>query len=334
MTVGTAGTLLDPALTVPELRRVLDIDDGELAWFADRQERLRRAPDPLQHYRWRLLPKPGGVRVVAAPKPRLKEIQRRLLRRLTAAVPLHDCAHGGVRGRSVTTSLQPHAGARVLVRLDLASFFPTITAGRVRGLLLALGAAPEIAAVLTGLCTAAAPPSVIRSVRDPRLRELLRSAHLPQGAPTSALLANAVTFGLDRRLAALADRFDATYTRYVDDLVFSGAQSTLKFRHRLVDAVGAIVPDEGFGVAWRKTAVRTSAGRLSALGAVVNVHPALPREQRDRLRAIVHNCEVRVASSQGVSRDQLLGHIAAAGALDPRFGARLRSGFDRIDWTD
>ena len=334
--------LLDPRFDPAQLCRVLAVDQGELSWFADRQQRSRRAGSVLQHYRWRALPKRGGVRIVAAPKPRLKEIQRRLLTRLTTGLPLHESAHGGVVGRSVTTALAPHAGAQVLIRLDLESFFPTVSASRVRGLLEAVGAAPEVAGVVTGLCTAAVPIAFWRDLpgpRDPhlldahwRLGERLRQPHLPQGAPTSGYLANAVTYGLDRRLAGLARRFGGTYTRYVDDLIFSGDGFLKTHRHRFVDAATAVVVDEGFAVAGRKTAVLTHAGRLGVLGAVVNVRPALPRPERDRLRAVVHNCVVHGPAGEGVTRDHLRGRIAAAAALDPRFGAKLMARFDEIDW--
>jgi hypothetical protein len=335
--------LLDPRYGLEQLCRVLAIDRGELDWFADRQGRSRRARTVLQHYRWRAIPKRDGVRVVAAPKPRLKEIQRRLLTRLTTDLPLHDSAHGGVAGRSVATALRPHAGARVLIRLDLESFFPTVTAARVRGLLEAVGAAPAVADVVTGLCTAAVPIAFWRDVPRPRepalldahwrLGERLRRPHLPQGAPTSGQLANAVTFGLDRRLAALARRFGGTYTRYVDDLVFSGGGFLQTRRHRFVDAATEIVLAEGFTLAERKTAVLTHAGRLGVLGAVVNVRPTLPRPERDRLRAIVHNCAVRGPAGEGVTQDQLRGRIAAVAALDPRLATRLKARFDEIDWA-
>ena len=76
---------------------------------------------------------------------------------------------------------------------------------------------------------------------------------------------------------------------------------------------------------------------MSALGAVFNDHPTLPRPERDRLRAIVHNCVVFGGQSQARDRPQfraeLLGRIAAAGALDAGFGARLRADYDRIVWT-
>ena len=98
-----------------------------------------------------------------------------------------------------------------------------------------------------------------------------------------------------------------------------------------------IVLDEGFEIAHRKTVVQTAGGRMSALGAVVNDHPTLPRPERDRLRAIVHNCVVHGGPSQARGRPQfpaeLLGRIAAAASLDPTFGARLRADYDRIAWA-
>ncbi len=248
--------LLDPRADVNALCQILAIDLGELMWFADVQSRERRAAPQLQHYRWRALPKRGGVRLVAAPKPRLKEIQRRLLRRLEAAIPLHDGAHGAVRSRSVATALTPHAGARVLVHLDLESFFPTVTANRVRGLFRSFGAPPAVGDVIAGLCTTAMPARVWREVPRPhdmtaieahrRLRGRLVVPHLPQGAPTSPLLANAVAFGLDRRLAALAGRFDARYTRYVDDLVFSGGRSLHRGRAGFIAGRHVNRPRRGF----------------------------------------------------------------------------------------
>ncbi|MCW2497839.1 MAG: hypothetical protein JWQ77_3763 [Jatrophihabitans sp.] len=317
---------------------LLDVDRGELEWLADERGWSRRAPEPLLHYRWQTIPKAGGVRVVAAPKPRLKEAQRRLLRHVVSAIPLHDAAHGAVPKRSVRTALLPHAGSRVVLRMDLAAFYPSITAPRITGLLETVGVEPAVARVLSGLATTIAPlrfwqrlPLPADRVAHRRLGELLRTPHLPTGAPTSAALANAVSYRLDRRLAALADRSGARYTRYVDDLIFSGGPRLARQRW-FAGAVEAIVLDEGFTVARHKTAVRPAHTRQALLGAVVNERPALPRVERDRLRAIVHNCVVHGAASQGVDRARLLGRVSAAQALDPAWGAKLRDDFNRIAW--
>jgi RNA-directed DNA polymerase len=329
---------------VAALADLLAVDQGELDWLADVHGWSRRAPTPLLHYRWLAIPKrrgseAHGLRVIAAPKPRLKEAQRRLLRHVMSAIPLHDAAHGSVPTRSVRSALLPHAGAPVLVRMDIEAFYPSITAPRVVGLLATTGIEAGLAGLLAGLCTTVVPLQFWRTLPVPadwerhrRLGELLRTPHLPTGAPTSPALANAVTYRMDRRLTALAGSFGARYTRYVDDLIFSGGRH-LASHGRFIAAVEAVVVEEGFAIARRKTSVRPSHTRQALLGAVINDRPALPRPERDRLRAIIHNCLVHGPQSQGVDRAELLGRIAAATALDPAFGARLRASAGPIVWT-
>jgi hypothetical protein len=326
------------------LARLLDLDSGELAWFADVRSLERGSGEPLRHYRWRTLPKRDGVRLVAAPKPRLKEIQRRLLRHIVQPIAVHESAHGCVPGRSVRTAVTPHAGSTVVIRFDLEAFFASIPAGRVWGLFRTAGLPEAVAHTLTGLVTTTVPHAVWRAVpvsRDidvhRRLGQRLATAHLPQGAPTSPAVANLIAFSLDRRLAGLATAFGAQYTRYVDDLTFSGGPSLRAARSRFAELVGQIVREEGFRCNERKTVVLGSSGRQQVLGAVVNDHPTLPRRERDNLRALLHNCAVHGWRTQARDvenfRDHLLGQISWANSLDPDFGARLRHAFDAIDWS-
>ncbi|SHH20361.1 RNA-directed DNA polymerase [Jatrophihabitans endophyticus] len=311
------------------LAGLLDVDQGELAWFADVRGLERSSPEPLRHYRWRTVAKPGGVRVLAAPKPRLKEIQRRLLRHVFDAVPVHPAAHGGVRRRSVLTASAPHAAQPVVVRVDLVSFFASVRAGRVWRLLRTAGVPEGVAHTVTGLVTTVAPLP-FRAL-DPRLR----TPHLPQGAPTSPALANLIAFSLDRRLTGLAARFDASYTRYADDLVFSGGRGL--GAARFLDRVGEIVRDEGFRVHDGKTAVLGRSGRQQVLGVVLNHHPAVPRRERDALRALLHNCATTGWRAQARDRDDfpahVLGRIAWVQSLDPVHGRRLRAAYDAVDWS-
>jgi hypothetical protein len=339
------GTTPWPVLALPHvgvLARLLDADVGELEWFADTGGLERRADSPLRHYRWTVLPKRGGVRLVAAPKPRLKEIQRRVLRHVLAPIPLHPLAHGGVAGRSVRTALAPHAGELVVIRADLETFFSSIAAPRIHGVLRNAGYPEGVAYAITGLCTTVVPQQVWRAVPVPedfarhrRLGRLLAAPHLPQGAPTSPVLANLVAFSLDRRLAGLARAFDARYTRYVDDLTFSGGARLRAGRGGFLTAVAEIAEDEGFRLVESKTVVLGAAGRQQALGAVINDHPTLSRRERDSLRALLHNCATRGWRSQSRGRERfpayVLGRIGHVAGLDPVFGAKLRAAYDAID---
>jgi RNA-directed DNA polymerase len=333
-----------PITALPDLgalARLLDLDHDELDWFADLRGLERSVDEPLRHYRWTAVPKgDGDVRVLGAPKPRLKEIQRRLLRHLLLPIPVHAAAHGSVRGRSVRTAVTPHAGASTVIRADIESFFHSIPAGRVRGLLESAGLPEAVAHTATGLMTTVVPHAVWRAHLRPggeRSQRWLAAPHLPQGAPTSPALGNLIGFTLDRRLDGLAESFGARYTRYVDDLVFSGGSSLHRARSRFVALVAEIVAGEGFRLNDRKTVVLGSAGRQALLGAVINDRPTVSRAERDALRALLHNCARSGWRSQARDRanfpEYVLGRVSWVQGLDPAFGARLRAAYDRIDWT-
>src|SRR5262249_40986091 len=146
----------------------------------------------------------GKRRLLEAPRPRLKAIQRFVLHEILDHVPAHDAAHGYRRGRSIVTFAEPHAGRCLVLRMDLRDFFPSVSAARVRAVFRAGGYPREVAACLAGLCTNATPAGVWPAGTDDNTRRRFRSPHLPQGAPTSPALANLCAYGLDRRLTGLA----------------------------------------------------------------------------------------------------------------------------------
>jgi len=330
----------------------LGLTMADLEWIADARSLERRTgAERLRHYASTPVPtSSGGVRLLERPKPRLKAAQRRVLRGLLAGLPVHPAAHGFVSGRSVRTYAVPHAGREVVVHLDLEGFFPSVNAGRVYGTLRVLTGLPEpVAHLLTGLCTTVVPLAVWRAVPLPartpalaahgQLGRALAVPHLPQGAPTSPALANLVAHALDRRLTGLAAAFGASYTRYGDDLAFSGGRGLRDGAPGLLRAVDAVVRDCGFRLAGGKTTVRPRSRRQLLAGAVVNERVTLGRAETDRLRAILYNCAANGPDGQnrdGVPdfRGYLLGRIGWVGGLDPAKGARLRAAFDRIEWPD
>jgi hypothetical protein len=130
---GASGGWPVPAIVTPaDLAERLALESGELEWFADCQARERRGrAGVLRHYHYRWQPKRSGApRLVESPRPRLKAIQRRLLRAILDAIPPHDAAHGFRAGRSIKTHALPHVAQPVVVTLDLKEFFPSITFAR------------------------------------------------------------------------------------------------------------------------------------------------------------------------------------------------------------
>ncbi|XVV03169.1 reverse transcriptase family protein [Actinosynnema sp. CA-248983] len=293
-----------------DLARALDLDTGELAWFADTRAWNRHAHEPLRHYRawWQ------GRRLIESPKPRLAELQRRLVRHLLDRVDLHDAAHGFRRGRSITTFAAPHANKPLVVRLDLEGFFTSVTGARVRGLLESYGYPPAVAAAITGLLTTRTPPDITAEADWP-LRRRLAAAHLPQGAPSSPATANVIARNLDRRLTGLARTLGATYTRYADDLAFSGPANLPL--HRLLPGVEQAARSEGFRINPDKTRAAAQHQRQRLAGLVVNHAPAASRAEYDDLKAILHNC-----ARHGLESQNRHGH--------PDFRAHLRG---RVEWV-
>lgn len=329
----------------------LELSPGQLAWLADMRSLERSvAHEKLRNYRYRIVPRRGGLpRVLEAPKARLKEIQRWILHEILAHVPPHEAAQGFTRGRSVATHARRHTGQAAVLRLDLKDFFASISAGRVFGIFRTLGYNRSVAHVLTGLCTNAIPQAVwqaIPSATDPTLIQprfwlgrALATPHLPQGAPTSPALANLAAFRLDRRLTGLATSATLAYSRYADDLTFSGSMQLRRRRTHLEALVGDIARDEGFAINDRKTALHSAGGRQSVCGIVVNVRPNVLRSEYDELKAILHNAAAHGPAGQnraGIAdfEAHLRGRISWVGSLNPARGQKLRRRFAEINWDD
>lgn len=265
----------------------------------------------------------GGERLIHAPKRQLKALLRRLDVLLVSQLPVSDAAHGFRRGRSTVTGARAHVGKRLLVRLDLRDFFPSVTFARVRGLLVAYGYGCPVATALAVILTEAERQPVV--VDGATFHVPVGPRHCVQGAPTSPGICNAIVLRLDRRMLGLARRFGADYTRYADDLTFSGELDRAA-ASRLLHHARAIVRTEGFATNEAKTRVMTAAGRQSVTGVVVNRELGMSRSERRRLRAALHRLARDEAAGADVAaeRRRLDGRLAYLHMLNPAQAARLR----------
>ncbi len=335
-------TPLPSLVTAGELAEWLGLSLGQLDWFADCHGRERdRTAEALRHYSYRWIAKKHGPpRLLESPKRKLREIQRLILAEILNRIPIHNAAHGFCRGRSVKSFVKPHCGQAVLLRMDLRNFFTTISAGRVHGIYRTIGYPMAVARLLTGLCTNSVPDTIFRVSEvetNPERQRLFRSPHLPQGSPTSPGLANLCAFRLDCRLAGLADSWDVNYTRYADDLAFSGSESFKRRLHAFRIAVLAILLDEGFAIRHRKTLVASASERQVLAGVVVNQRPNVSRDEYDQLRAILHNCRRFGPQSQNRDghadyRSHLQGRIGFVAMIHEGRGQKLQQMFDAIEW--
>jgi len=330
--------------TLADLADWLELRSTDLEWLADRW-RVEGHARRLHHYGYHACEKRDGrYRLIERPKPLLRSAQHKILHQILDHIPVHAAAHGFCKRRNIVSFAAPHAGQAMVLSFDLQDFFSSVTAGRVHAIFRTLGYPFAVARAITALTTNRVPSAYfdappLRGKFTWHERERLRARHLPQGAATSPALANLCAFRLDMRLSALARALGARYTRYADDLAFSGGSVLARASERLSIQVAAIALEEGFEVHSRKTHGMPRGVRQQLAGVVINRHPNLARDCYDRCKAVLHNCALHGPASQnreahGDFRAHLMGKVAHATMLNPRRGAKLKVLFDRIIWPE
>ena len=290
-----------------DLAKFLEITEQRLMWLT---------LDKGKHYkRFELKKKSGKIRVIHAPRPAIKSAQHAILRQILDKVPLTEQAMGFAKGRSIKQHAQLHQGRAIVVSLDLENFFPTIRSKRVFGLFRQLGYSEEVALALSLICT--------------------RKGSLPQGAPTSPAIANLICRKLDTRLNGLAKKFVANYSRYADDLTFSGDLPFKAALHHFLPMLRKIVSNERFRLNKDKIRFARASASQIVTGLVVNQNVNLPRKERKRLRAVLHQAEahglptVRNVATSHV-KEALQGKLAFAQFINPQSAKSLYNQFRRL----
>jgi RNA-directed DNA polymerase len=217
----------------------------------------------------------GRTRPISSPEPVLMDVQRWILHSVLPACSVHPASYAYQQQRSIVDCARQHLGARWLIKLDVHDFFETIRESRVYRIFRHLGYTRLLSLELTRLCT-----------RIPRDAAITRNRYrfhgkapyavnvegrLPQGAPTSGVLANAVAYGLDVKLSRLAQERRLVYTRYSDDIVLSAVDGFS--RRDAIDVVrraSAMLTSEGFAIHRAKTRIVPPGARHIVLGLLVD----------------------------------------------------------------
>ncbi|GAB4142380.1 MAG: retron St85 family RNA-directed DNA polymerase [Planctomycetaceae bacterium] len=325
--------------TPEELADWLDMPVGRLAWlihrgcYHDRPENERAAH---YHFHW-TQKRTGGWRLIEAPKPILKAVQAKIQTEILVKIPAHETAHGFVTGRSIVTNARPHVGQKILVKYDLENFYASVGFSRVVAIFRRIGYCREASLWLARLTTSALPPNISFAGGDPHSLEPYLKRHLPQGAPTSPALANLSALGMDVRLQGLANSYRANYTRYADDITFSGDESLRRSLRSFLPLTTKIIREERFTVNMKKRKVIRRHQRQTVTGVIVNDKLNSSRHEFDHLKAILTNCLRNGPESQ--NRDQhpdfaahLRGRIAHISQLNRNRGMKLLNLFNEIAW--
>jgi S1-C subfamily serine protease len=272
--IEAARTTLRAITTRKALAQALGVPYPQLIYYVYRRSR------EAQYVVFEVPKRNGGTRSIAAPSLKLKAIQRAVSKLLGPAYNPKLAAHGFQTGRNVMSNATPHVRARAVLNFDLQDFFPTITFARIRGMLLAKPylLCPDIATTIAQICT----------YHDT----------LPQGAPTSPLIANMICGKLDGELSRYAKRAGAYYTRYADDITFSTRSHRLPNNVCqwdeaprsvvLADDLRRVIEGNGFQINARKTRLAAENARQVVTGVLVNRFPNLPREFLNEVRAMLY----------------------------------------------
>ncbi len=319
-----------PVLSSPaELAAAMHLSIPQLRWLAFHSQ----APTRSHYIYFKVPKKSGGQRQLAAPHRRLAAAQRWVLENILQQLPVHDAAHGFIRGRSTVTNADLHVGADIVINADLCDFFPSVTFYRAEGLFRSFGYSPAVATILALLCTEC-PREVVRCAGQTYYPATGPRA-LPQGACTSPALSNLVSRNLDNRLNGIALRLGFQYTRYADDLTFSASGDKSELVGYLLARLRHICEEEGFRVNGKKTRVQRNHTRQSVTGIVVNDKLSIDRRVIRKLRAILHNARRTGLAAQ--NRDNhphfaqwLRGMIAYVEMVNPQQGGQLRRQWESL----
>lgn len=237
-----------------------------------------------------ILKRSGGQRHIENPHPILKIHQRYIMDLLDSSARYHDCCHGFRKGHSIKTNAFPHVGKDVIMNLDIKDFFSSIEKSRVMELFRSLGYRVQGGRLnfMTSLVT--------------------RYDRLPQGAPTSPVIANLICYNLDKKISEIVESEGGSYTRYADDITISGNVVIQKtYNH-----VKKIIMSEGFFLNDKKTRIQRKGKRQEVTGLTVNEKITVPRHIRKKLRAAIHARTIGkqpMWNGNEISDVELKGHI-------------------------
>ncbi len=221
---------------------------------------------PKDFYREFTIPKRrGGKRTIVAPYPSLLSCQDWIYKNILLNSTVHECVHGFVPGKSIISNAGKHLEKKALLKMDVSDFFPSIPINWVINYFSKLGYANNVSFYLSSLCC---------------LDEVL-----PQGAATSPYLSNLLLYRLDDRLHKLSGTYGLTYTRYADDMTFSGSYIPIQF----IKIVKEIVESYKLKINDNKTQLHTKRGQRIVTGISVSGSKlALPRKTKRELRKEIY----------------------------------------------
>jgi RNA-directed DNA polymerase len=342
---------LPVVLTLNHLAHLADVNADFL------QEVAHRRVDAYRVFRVKKRGVPNSVpapprryRTICVPEPNLMQVQRWIAQNILQVTPLHPASYAFANKRDLVGAAHQHLGAKWIVKMDVRHFFESISEKAVYRVFRSFGYGALLSFQMARICTRLARhrgdsslPSKGRGGSRPY--RLHRMGHLPQGAPSSPMLANRAVENLDKNLTILAGSTDWRYTRYADDLAFSRLDGTTRKEVlNLVRKAENFLRLAGLKAHRQKTSIISPGGRKLILGVLVDTgKPRLTKAFRNNIEthlyALAHDKvgpakhqEKRGFASKIGMRRHIMGLIAFAHQVDEDYAAELYSRVNGIDW--
>ena len=264
------------------------------------------------HYRRYLIPKANGSsRMIAAPKYRLKLIQRRILAEILQKAELPEMCTGFRKGMSIVDNAKPHLNANTVIKMDLKEFFPSLKFIHVFQVFQGFGYSRPIAGLLSCLCT-----DIYRKER-----------YAPQGAPTSPMIANLYAKNFDARMHGFWSKKGFKFTRYADDLTIS-SQKQIKGIDYMIKHSLKIITDENLMPNTEKTKIYRKGNKKKITGIVVSDQMNPDRAWCMKLRAQIHqfkiNKQTLTKEELRSEKNEIQGKIAFLQMINPNKAEKYR----------
>lgn len=248
---------------------IQDIDDFSKLTHVSKYTIYQLSKHADKYYKVYSIPKKSGKpRIISQPSKKLKGLQSWILVNILDKLKVSGSCKGFEKGTSIASNAEPHKNANTLLTIDLKDFFYTIKRKQVYNIFSAIGYNNSISAILTSLCTF--------------------EGALPQGSPCSPRLANLCAWILDVRIQGYVGKRGINYTRYADDLSFSGLNPSKVVS--LIPMIKTIIEDEKFSINTKKTRVAGSARAKVVTGLVISNNSfGIGKHKYKKIRAKIHH---------------------------------------------
>ena len=245
-----------PLVSLSNLASIIGYDRVYLKNIASKAGRYY---DPFDIFKCRVNDR-DTWRHIDNPKDELKHIQRKILKNILSTVRLPDGIIGGVEGKSIIDNAKQHIGKSMLVTLDLKNCFPRINNDKVFDVYCKVfGCSDENASILTRLTTF--------------------QRRLPQGAPTSPMLANLTLLPLYNEMSLVLQNKNLTWTFYIDDIAISGTDA-----HLYIGTIIDLIHKYGHGVSHKKKEIMPHNIHQEVTGIVTNTKPSISKDEIEIIR--------------------------------------------------